>query len=229
MLRGIKLIQAKGAKEPRCLPNTLQHLSKLKQEWLSKGKYFDGTMLWAAASLCFFGFMRSGELTIPSESSYDMSAHLSFEDVSVDTVQNSKVLRIQLKASKTDPFRLGVDIFVGRTGNELCPVSAVLSYMVRRGPTPGPFFKFVSGVPLTRPKFVAEVKEALAIAGVDSGRYSGHSFRSGAATTAASRGVGDTVIKMLGRWKSSAYQLYIKTPREQLAAYSCQLGGDSQS
>ena len=99
--------------------------------------------------------MRSGELTIPSESSYDKSAHLSFEDVSVDSFQNPQVLRIRLKASKTDPFRLGVDIFVGRTGNELCPVTAVLLYIVRRGPNEGPFFKFESGVPLTWPKFVA--------------------------------------------------------------------------
>ena len=34
-----------------------------------------------------------------------------------------------MKASKTDPFRMGVDIFIGRTDNELCPVSAVLAYM----------------------------------------------------------------------------------------------------
>ena len=32
------------------------------------------------------------------------------------------------------------------------------------------------------------------------------------------------VIKMLGRWKSNAYQLYIKTPRDQLASYSYRLG-----
>ncbi len=51
---------------------------------------------------------------------------------------------------------------------------------------------------------------ALASAGVDSTPYSGHSFRSGAATTAASRGIGDATIKMLGRWNSEAYQLYIK-------------------
>ena len=126
-------------------------------------------------------------------------------------------LRIRIKASKTDPFRQGVDIFVGRTGNELCPVAATLAYMVQRGPGPGPLFKFQDGKPLTRQRFVARVREALTSAGVDSSAYSGHSFRSGAATTAAKCGVSDAVIKMLGRWKSSAYQLYIKTPRDQLA------------
>ena len=124
-------------------------------------------------------------------------------------------LRIKIKASKTDPFRQGVDIFVGRTGNELCPVVATLAYMVQRRPGPGPLFKFQDGKPLTRQRFVARVREALTSAGVDSSAYSGHTFRSGAATTAAKCGVSDVVIKMLRRWKSSAYQLYIKTPRDQ--------------
>ena len=48
------------------------------------------------------------------------------------------------------------------------------------------------------------MKEALAAVGVDQSAYSGHSFRSGAATTAASQGIGDATIKMLGRCKSNA-------------------------
>ena len=74
----------------------------------------------------------------------------------------------------------------------------------------GPFFKVQDGRPLTRGRFVSEVKQALSRAGVNCDGYSGHSFRSGAATTAAERGIEDSIIKMLGRWKSSAYQLYVK-------------------
>ena len=92
--------------------------------------------------------------------------------------------------------------------------------MSQRGSGPGPLFKFADGKPLTRARFVAKVREALTQAGVDCTPYSGHSFRIGAATTAASQGIEETTIKMLGRWKSSAYQLYIRTPREQLAAIS---------
>ena len=69
-------------------------------------------------------------------------------------------------------------------------------------------------------KFVKRVKEALSASGVECSRYSGHSFRNGAASVAASRGVPDATIKTLGRWESSAYLLYIKLPREHLANIS---------
>ena len=181
-------------------------------------------MLWAACTMCFFGFFRSGEITIPTAGSFDPGAHLTFNDVTVDSLQAPQLLRVRLKASKTDPFRVGVDVFIGKTDNDLSPVAAVLAYMVR-GNGPGPFFKFQDGSPLTRPRLVAEVKQSLKKAGVDSRAYAGHSFRSGAAMTAAERDMEDSVIKMLGRWKSSAYQRYVRTPRKQLAEFSKRLTG----
>ncbi len=112
-------------------------------------------------------------------------------------MEDPKVLQVTIKALKTDSFRLGVDIFVGRTDGPLCPVSVVLAYMVRRGPF---FSNSQMENPLaTRARFVTAVKEALTDAGVDCAPFSGHSFRSGAATTAAERGLDDSMIKMLGR------------------------------
>ena len=107
-------------------------------------------------------------------------------------------------------------MYLGRTGLLLCPVAAILSYMVTRGPESGAFFRFEDGKLFTGQRFVKEVRTALAASGVDASRYSGHSFRKEAATTVAHRGVSDAVIKMLGRWESSAYTLYVRTPRSQL-------------
>lgn len=221
VLKGIKMTQARkpGEKSLVRLPITPELLLKLKGSW-SKEQGHDSIMLWAAVTLCFFGFLRSGEITVPSDSGFDEGAHLSFRDVAVDSLKDPTSLKIRIKASKTDPFRVGVDIYVGKTNNQLCPVTAMLAYLVIRGSGAGPLFKFQDGRPLTRVRLVTRVREALAAAGVDQAAYSGHSFRSGAATTAARQGIGDATIKMLGRWKSSAYQLYIQTPMEQLAAVS---------
>lgn len=225
VMRGIKAVQARAPPKGKLVrrPMTPDLLLKLKQSWSTGGDAWDNAMLWAASSMCFFGFFRAGEITVPAESKFDEGAHLTFRDVSVDCIKNPQILKVKLKASKTDPFRVGVEVFIGRTGNALCPVAAVLAFMAIRGQGPGPLFKFRDGRPLTRARVVTEVKRALSAAGVDCAHYSGHSFRSGAATTAAKQGIGDATIKMLGRWKSSAYQLYVKTPREELAAISRRL------
>lgn len=123
---------------------------------------------------------------------------------------------------KADPFRVGVDIFVGRINSTLYPVAAI------RGPKAGPLFFFSNGKPLTTVRFVDRVRLALSLAGVDCTWYSGHSFQSGAVTTAANRG-GDEMIKTIGRWQSNAYQLYITTPITQLALIWRQLASATKS
>ena len=74
-----------------------------------------------------------------------------------------------------------------------------------------------------------EVKLALERRSVHSEGYSGHSFRIGAATTAAETGVGDAVIQRLGRWKSAAYKGYVQPEREGLAGIPRQMGSQGRS
>ena len=86
-------------------------------------------------------------------------------------------------------------MYVGHTNQPLCPVSALLAYMVRRCNRPGPLFIFQDGRPLMRPRFVIRVSKALLAVGIDPKPYSGHSFHIGAATTAAQQGVEDSTKK----------------------------------
>lgn len=81
----------------------------------------------------------------------------------------------------------------------------MLGYLDIRGAGPGPLFQFVNRTGLTKYRFVAHVREALLVAGVDESRHNGHSFRIGAVTKPAERGIEDWVIKTLGRWESTAY------------------------
>ena len=53
------------------------------------------------------------------------------------------------------------------------------------GQSGGPLFQHSDGRPLTKAAFVDQVRKTLALAGVDERNYAGHSFRIGAATTAA--------------------------------------------
>ena len=115
------------------------------------------------------------------------------------------------------PVWPGINVFIGHTEDDLCPVVAVLNYIAQSDDQPGLFVRFSDHTPLTKAHFVTKVQEALTSAGVDCSSYSRHSFRIGAATTAARAGVADSVIQTLGRWTSAAFLGYIRTPQEELA------------
>ncbi len=161
--------------------------------------------------------MRAGEFTCPSLESFSMDM-LSPEDIAVDSCTMPIYITVHLKRSKNDPFGVGTTIHLGVTGNPL------LGYLAARPPAPGPLFRFGDGSPLSRPKLVQCLREALKAAGIDDNGFSGHSFRIGAATAAARAG-----IKTLGRWKSSVFTLYIRTPSRHLAAASSALVSSGNS
>ena len=215
VLKGIKVNQGRqGRNMPnQKLPITPEILRRIKSLWQPYETDPDYVMLLAACCVCFFGFMQLGELTVLSQSGYDPTSHLSFDDVAVDDPLHPTLVQLTLKTSKTDPFRRGMQLVIGSTQDDLCPVAALLAYLATRGGSPGPLFCFKQGTPLTRPEFVARVKSALQLLGYPADKYAGHSFRAGAASTAAAVGLEDSVIKTMGRWESSAYLLYIRLPR----------------
>jgi hypothetical protein len=166
--------------------------------------------------------MRAGEFTCPSREAFT-SDMLAPDDVAVDSHSCPTHMSVYLRKSKVDPFGAGATLHFGATGDILCPVTAVLGFMAVRPPTPGPFFIFRDGSSLSKPRLILALRQVLHTAGVDDARFSGHSFRIGAATTAAQVGLSDSLIQTLGRWKSSAFRTYIQTPGDRLAKVSSAL------
>ena len=122
---------------------------------------------------CFFGFFRASEITVPlaSASAYDTAVNLSWGDAT-----DQLVVRVFLKRSKTDQFGRGTEVFLGATGNDICPVRAVSAYVARQGTSPRAFFHFETGIPMTKAKFIKNVRAALMRGGIPETGYSGHSF-----------------------------------------------------
>ena len=126
---------------------------------------------------------------------------------------------INLKQSKTDQLR--VSVVLGKTNkSSLCPVFAELFGGEGDGSTslihPGEWA-------VSNQSPLRGGQKALQLAGADASYFNGHSFRIGAASTAAANGMEDSLIKILGRWESDAYQRYIKIPRQELANYTLML------
>ena len=110
VLRGISRSPPRdgGIRRPQCLPIT--GLVMHQPHGVLLNGQFESQLLWAAACVGFFGFMRVGEFTM-----VDLSSPLSLcmQDVAVNLRSNPSAIRLHLQRSKTDPTSEGVFIFFG--------------------------------------------------------------------------------------------------------------------
>ncbi|CAG2213250.1 unnamed protein product [Mytilus edulis] len=70
-----------------------------------------------------------------------------------------------------------------------------------------------SSRPLSRATFINYLRQLLIRLGYKESDFCGHSFRIGAATSAAAAGIEDHIIQTLGRWSSDCYIRYIRTDK----------------
>jgi len=220
ILRGIRKRQACTRPTRQRLPVTIQILCKLKKLLIKRNPSYDAITLWAMCCTAFFGFLRVSEFTIPTPGSYDHSRHLSLEDIAVDDKNNPRLIQLFLKQSKTDPFKQGATVYLGATDSSVCPIKAVTCYLARRKSQPGPLFITKKGNGWTSHMFCKALKCVFAQMKLDKQLYNTHSFRIGAATSASLANLSDTQIQMLGRWRSNAFQRYIRPPPKKVAAFS---------
>ena len=141
-----------------------------------------------------FGFLRSGEFTVQSVSATDPP--LLWSDIALDSRENPTVASVKIRRSKTDPFRVGVSLYLGITKDIICPIKSLAAYLALRPKKNGPLFLLQEGSALTRDQLVREVKSAVSMIGLDPKSYTGHSFQIGAATTASHVGIPESTIQM---------------------------------
>ena len=153
--------------------------------------------------------MRAGEFTITQHADFDAASALCPGDNTVDSHQNPTMIQLHLKQSNHSARE-----YLYTSAGLHPPASAILA---------GPLFVFKDRSFFTRDRLVANVRQALSAAGIETRGFSGHSFWIGTTTMAAVAGIEDSVVKLLGRWVSSAYLCYLCTPRESLAAISSSL------
>ena len=207
LLRGVR--RSKPTNPNARLPITPLILRKVYTILARDPNDEDNIMFRAACCLGFSAFLRSGEFTVKSSKAFDPSRDMSPDDIAVDSTEAPTRMYVRIKALKTDHIRQGVILVVGGTGNDLCPIAAMLPYLVIRAERKGKNA-------VTREDLVDRSRYVLKEAGIDCSRYSGHSFRIGAATTAAARGISET----LGRWARDSFTRYIRIPRDELAVVS---------
>ena len=139
---------------------------------------------------------------------------LDFEDLDFVT----EGLKIHLKRSKTDQFGEGSMKGLPFFNNELyCPVISTQKWINLSKINSGPLFRrFDKGSKLSEKRLTDQtvallIKKYLKLAGIDNKNYSGHSLRSGFATTAAESGVEErSIMAMTGHKSTEMVRRYIK-------------------
>ena len=127
-------------------------------------------------------------------------------------------LKISIKRSKTDQFGEGsVKGLPYFDNTKYCPVLSLKNWIeisrIRSGPL---FRRFSKGTKLSEKRLTDQtvallIKKYLKIAGIDSKNYSGHSLRSGFATSAAEAGVEErNIMSMTGHKSPEMVRRYIK-------------------
>ena len=139
---------------------------------------------------------------------------LDYEDL--DFV--SEGLKINIKRSKTDQFGEGSVKGIPYFDNsQYCPVVSIKNWIEFSKINSGPLFRrFSKGSNLSENRLTDQtvallIKEYLNLAGIDSKNFSGHSLRSGFATSAAEAGVEERIIMaMTGHKSTDMVRRYIK-------------------
>jgi len=127
-------------------------------------------------------------------------------------------LKINIKRSKTDQFGEGFTKALPYFDNsQYCPVISLKNWLEVSRITSGPLFRrFVKGSKLSENRLTDQtvallIKQYLNLAGIESKNYSGHSLRSGFATSAAESGVEErNIMAMTGHKSTAMVRKYIK-------------------
>ena len=127
-------------------------------------------------------------------------------------------LKINLRKSKTDQFGEGfVKALPYFDNSQYCPVNSLQKWLEISKINSGPLFRrFKKGSKLSENRLTDQtvallIKEYLMLAGIDSRNYSGHSLRSGFATSAAEFGVEErSIMAMTGHKSTEMVRRYIK-------------------
>jgi site-specific recombinase XerD len=129
----------------------------------------------------------------------------------------SEGLKIAIRRSKTDQFGEGsIKALPYFDNSEYCPVITLKQWLEVSKINSGPVFRrFSKGSKLLEHRLTDQtvallIKEYLNLAGIDSKNYSGHSLRSGFATTAAESGAEErSIMAMTGHKTTQMVRRYI--------------------
>lgn len=142
--------------------------------------------------VAFYGFFPVGELTAKGA---NLKPLVQIQNLHFQCKDNClTATTIVITNYKHYPSRRPISVVLDcATGPEFCPVN----YLQRHCSMPGPALGalsvcFSDDLPVKTSHFTQQLRQALTFCGLDSSQYKSHSFRIGAASSAADNGLSDS-------------------------------------
>jgi integrase len=226
LLTGLEHLADDTCRREQRPPVLLEHLEKLAGD-MNPDKPFDAA--WFACALtAFWGTARLGELVLPDPDAFDPARHVKRADVELKHDRAGRPVReLRLphtKVKSKDGRPKGETIHFAPRHGVANPEAAFLAHLdANDPPDDGPLFAFRKAqgsderLPMTRHWFLQRLEDACKRLGL--GELRGHSFRIGSALQYLLDGMTFEAVKNKGRWKSDAFQTYLREHGAVMAQY----------
>ena len=206
----------RSRKNPLRPPIIIDMLRALRTTLRHESNPFDACV-WAMAACAFWGLMRFGEVAVPSWSAFkdDPSKFVKRSEAAIlCDPEGNPYIKIELPWAKTASPGESQPVFIVAQ-EDLCPVKA-LANLIKVVPANASDHLFSwmdkNGEirPMVKARAIGTINAILTNHGW--GTTFGHSFRIqvGGASFFLAQGVNPEVVRLAGRWKSMAYETYIR-------------------
>ena len=220
LLTAAKKLTPTESKKKEKEPWTLAHLTKIC-EGLNMADPKDAAIL-ACITTAFWGTARLGEVTVPKLTAFDPSVHVKVSDVrhgvlDRNGLEETIIFLPWTKAAHNN----GENIFWAKQVGIADPYAALANHLQINDPPDNNHlfaFKHRGGMrPMTKPILLARISNI-----ADTNRIPklpGHGLRVGGTLEYLLRGIPFEVVKAKGRWKSDAFQGYLRLHGQVMAPY----------
>lgn len=221
-LAAVEKLAPPSAHRPKRPPFRVQDILKVREQ-LDLSDPLDAAVF-ACLTTTFWSASRLGEFTVPTLTSFDPARHVKRSNVTARQAVgrlNLPITEFYLPKTKCAPVT-GETVFWAPQSGLANPEEALENHFHVNDPSADTaLFSYRDSKghlrPLTKPAFIKRMNVAATAAGL--GNIQGHSLRIGAVLEYFLRGVPFEHVRVMGRWSSDAFLVYLHEHAMILALY----------
>jgi hypothetical protein len=218
LLKAATNVAPSSSKQKQRLPFTVNFMATIRDH-LDLDVPLDAAV-YSCLTTTFYTAAKTGEFTVRTLTSFDPALHVKPSDMRKQQDRNGlEVTTFHLPYTKSSAN--GEDVFYARQDGITDPEEAWLKHNMTNQPLrDGPLFAYRhrdGHKALTKTKLISRLAIAAKSAGLDP--LQGHGIRIGATLEYLLRGVPFDVMKVIGRWASDAFVLYLRKHAQIMAPY----------